>query len=160
MHLAEQMEIIERVVTLQQRRKRSVEMRRRASRLARARKISRLRLAQGSQINRRSQKIAKGALRSRFAGSRGMKYQTLSPSDKILVDRQIDAKTKLIKKMVQRIAPRVKQADVRRLQAVRSHKRYTANIMPRGTIVNSVDYNDLFKQMFTEQLVYEQFNKI
>lgn len=160
MQLAEQMEIIERVVSLQQRRKRAQVMRRYSSRLARARAVKRFRLAQNPTINRRSQKIAKGALRARFAGARGASYSTLPTQDKILVDRQIDAKTKLIKKMVQRIQPRVKQADVRRLQAARSHKKYRANIMPRGTIVSSVDYNDLFKQMFTEQLNYEQFNKI
>lgn len=160
MHLAEQMEIIERVVSLQQRRKRSISMKRRSSRLSRARQISRLKLAQNPAISRRSKKIAKGALRARFAGARGINYSKLSAADKVLVDRQIDAKTKLIKAMVKRIIPRVKQADVKRLQAVRSHKKYTANIMPRGTIVNSVDYNELFKHMFTETLQLEQFNKI
>lgn len=160
MHLAESLELFERVVTLQQRRKRAQSMRRYSSRLARARKISRMRLAQNTQISRRSSKIAKSALRARFAGARGVKYQTLAPSDKVSVDRQIDAKTKLIKRMVQRIQPRVKQADVRRLQAVRSHKKYRSNVMPRGTIMNSVEYNDLFSQMFTEHLQVEQFNKI
>lgn len=160
MHLAEQIEIIERVITLQQRRKRAVNMKRRSSRLARARMISRMKLAQQPQLHRRSRSIAKSALRARFAGARGVKYQQLSPSDKILVDRQIDSKTKLIKKMVKRIEPRVKQADVRRLQAVRSHKRYKANVMPRGTIVSSVDYNELFKNTFTVQLQLEQFNRI
>lgn len=160
MHLAEQVEIFERVVSLQQRRKRAINMKRYASRLARARSLKRYRLAQNPQIQRRSQNIAKSALRARFAGARGASYSTLPTQDKILVDRQIDAKTKLIKKMVQRIKPRVKQADVRRLQAARAHKRYRANVMPRGTIVSSVEYNELFKQMFTEQLNVEQFNRI
>lgn len=160
MHLAEQMEIFERVISLQQRRKRSIEMRRRAPRLARARKISRLRLAQQKQISRRSRNIAKGALRARFAGPRGVKYQQLSPSDKVLVDRQIDSKTKLIKKMVKRIEPRVKQSEVKRLQAVRSHKKYRANVMPRGVIMNSVDYNELFRNTFSVSLQLEQFNKV
>lgn len=161
MSLAEQLDIIERVVTLQQRRKRALSMKRYKSRLGRARAIARVRPANTKQLAGRSKKAAKNILRRRFAGTRGVSYQQLAPSDKVSVDRQIDAKTKLIKRMVQRIMPRMKQSDMRRLQAVRSHKKYrSGTTVPSGALLNSVDYNLLFKEVFTEQLMFEQFNKL
>jgi len=128
--------IHERVVTLQQRRVRANQMRRQSSRLTRARAISRLKLATGKQLERRAHQAAKQNIRRRFAGSRGVEYHNLGPSDKVSVDRQIDAKVKNIQALVQRIIPRIKQADVKRLQAVRTGKAYRSGPL---TQFNSVE---------------------
>lgn len=150
--------ISERIVTLPQRRERALQMKRLASRLKVARNIARQRLAPEYIIKRRAKKTAKSMLRRRFAGGLGVKYQTLSPSDKVLVDKQIDNKVFLIKKLVQRIVPRIKQAEVRRFEGVKSGKFVKPHPMP---LMMSMDVNDLFKMSFDKSIdSYKMFEQI
>jgi hypothetical protein len=145
--------IHERVVTLQQRRVRANQMRRQSSRLTRARAISRLKLATGKQLERRAHQAAKQNIRRRFAGSRGVEYHNLGPSDKVSVDRQIDAKVRSIQALVQRIIPRIKQADVKRLQAVRTGKAYRSGPLPQFNSVelSISEFNKLYEMVFNTE---------
>jgi hypothetical protein len=110
----------ERVVMLAQRRKRASLMRRVQSKLKRRKELSRSKLHSQSQLSQKSSRIAKSMLRKRFAGGQGANYQHLSPSNKIQVDKIVDKKAILIRSMAKRMIPRLRSADVKRLQAVRS----------------------------------------
>ena len=110
----------ERVVELAQRRKRASLMRRVQAKLRRRKELSRSKLHSQTQLSQKSSRIAKSILRKRFAGGQGANYQHLSPSNKIQVDKIVDKKAILIRSMAKRMIPRLRSADVKRLQAVRS----------------------------------------
>ena len=110
----------ERVVDLAQRRRRASLMRRVHAKLERRKEITGQRLHTPQQLTQSAEKIAKNILRRRFAGARGAEYQVLAPSDKVQVDRIVDKKALLIKSMVAKMMPRIRSADVKRLQAKRS----------------------------------------
>jgi hypothetical protein len=110
----------ERVIMLAQRSKRASLMRRVQSKLKRRKELSRSKLHSQSQLSQKSSRIAKSMLRKRFAGSQGAAYAHLSPSNKIQVDKIVDKKALLIRSMAKKLIPRLRSADVKRLQAVRS----------------------------------------
>lgn len=114
--------LIERVVSMMQRRKRALQMKRRKPRIVRARNIKKTRLATQDQLMRRAMRMAKTMLRKRAAGARGAGYNKLSPAQKMNIDRQIEPKTKNIKAMATRLMPRIKAGEMKRLNAVRGHK--------------------------------------
>lgn len=149
LNVNESFEIFERVVSLQQRRKRSVQMKRMSSRLARARKISRMRQASPEQLKRRAYQTAKQNIRRRFAGFKGAEYQEIGTSDKIMVDKLIDPKVKNIKNIVKRIMPRVRQADVKRLQAFRAGKQYVKGPLPQfnSYSIDQEKFNQLYEMV-------------
>lgn len=152
MKLNEEFELFERVISLQQRRARGVIMRRMKSRLTRARQISRVRAATPQQLERRAYKQAKQNIRRRFAGQRGVEYQTLGPSGKVAVDQIIDPKVANIKAMVKRLLPRVKQSDFKRLNAVRAGKAYHSSMTQFNSVELDMDkFNKLYESVFKEQ---------
>jgi hypothetical protein len=114
--------LIERVVSMMQRRKRALQMKRSKPRITRARNIKRTRLATQDQLMRRAMRMAKTMLRKRAAGARGANYNNLSPAQKMNIDRQIEPRTKNIKAIATRLMPRVKAGEMKRLNAVRTHK--------------------------------------
>lgn len=162
MHIAESVELIERIISLQQRRKRAQTMKRYSSKLARTRALARKRMARAGNIEQRTKRVAKSIIRTRFGGSRGQNYKNLTAADKMAVDRQINNKLTWAPVMQKRLKPKVRQAEVRRLQAALTHKKYVNTLVPKPKkyIKNSVEFNDLFKQYFTEDLQLEQFNRI
>lgn len=109
---------VDEAVGLQARVKRAQTMKRYKTKLARSREISRKRLAGKPQLSRRSLKKAKDILRARFAGQRGANYATLAPQDKIAVDKMLDKRKALIKKVADRIYNHVKQDELHRFVAV------------------------------------------
>jgi hypothetical protein len=114
--------LIERVVSIIQRRKRALQMRRSKPRIVRARNIKKTRLATQDQLMRRAMRMAKTMLRKRAAGARGANYNNLSPAQKMNIDRQIEPRAKNIKAIATRLMPRVKAGEMKRLNAVRTHK--------------------------------------
>lgn len=128
MHIAEEMEaelasedlLNEAVLNLQQRQKRKIIMRKYKAKLIRARKIAAGRMANKQKLMVRAQKMARDVARMKFAGERGVKYHELGPSDKIAVDKLIDKKGALIKRIASRLLPIVQRKEVQRLQSFRS----------------------------------------
>lgn len=114
--------INERVMTLMQRRKAGLKMRRLKFKIARARKIKRKRMATMDMLQRRARRQARTFIRKRIAGKQGAQYNTLSASQKINIDKRVAKKQAFIKKLAQRLLPRVKQAELVRLRNVRSKK--------------------------------------
>lgn len=142
--------LIERVVSLMQRRKRALQMKRRKPRIVRARNIKKTRLATQDQLMRRAMRMAKTLLRKRAAGARGTNYSKLSSAQKMNIDRLIEPRTKNIKAMATRMMPRVKAGEMRRLNAVRSHK------STKGVYGNIQNLTQSYQPVFYSKLLGEK----
>jgi hypothetical protein len=114
--------IEERVLTLLQRRKAGLKMRRLKFRIARARKLKRKRMATLPMLQRRARRQARNFVRRRVAGKQGANYIDLSPSQKIQIDKRVEKKQAFINKMAMRLLPKVKQAELIRLRRARTRK--------------------------------------
>lgn len=140
----------EAVLTLQQRRKRGMAARRNKEKLKRARERARRRLAPKKNIDQRAMKLARAMVRKRFAGARGVNYNQLTPSEKIQVDKLLDSpeKAKLIKKLAQRLIPKVKQAEQKRLQSFMQGSALQNHGKPEGHHTMNEQLNSLFSEYF------------
>ena len=114
--------INERVLTMLQRRKAGLKMRRLRFRIARARKLKRKRMATTDMLTRRARRQARNFIRKRIAGKQGGNYAALSPSQKIQIDKRVEKKAAFINKLAKRLLPKVKQAELARLRSARSKK--------------------------------------
>ena len=114
--------INERVLTLMQRRKAGLKMRRLKFKIARARRIKRKRMATRDMLQRRARRQARNFIRKRIAGKQGARYVDLSPSQKIQIDKRVQKKAAFINKLAMRLLPRVKQAELVRLRRARTKK--------------------------------------
>ena len=116
--------------SVQTRIKRSITMKRYKNKIQRAKQIARKRLAGKKQISRRSLKQAKDLLRKRFAGQRGAKYHSLSRQDKVAVDKMLDKRKALIKKVAGKIYNPVKQNELRRFTGAMTGKAAQRSSIP------------------------------
>lgn len=114
--------INERVMTLLQRRKAALKMRRLRFRIARARKLKKKRMATTDMLTRRARRQARSFIRKRIAGKQGGDYANLSPSQKIQIDKRVEKKAAFISKLAKRLLPKVKQAELARLRSARKQK--------------------------------------
>jgi len=114
--------INERVMTLLQRRKAALKMRRLRFRIARARKLKKKRMATTDMLTRRARRQARSFIRKRIAGKQGGNYANLSPSQKIQIDKRVEKKAAFITKLAKRLLPKVKQAELARLRSARKQK--------------------------------------
>lgn len=112
-------QIVEKVMSIAQRRKRAQQLRRIEPKLVRQRAIKRKRLAGENVIYARAQKLARKMFRIKFAGQQGAHYQSLSPSQKVEIDRLIDEKGKAIKRLAIRLVPIVRLAEYKRFEALK-----------------------------------------
>lgn len=129
-------DLIEKVLTLQQRRMRSANLRRMKQKLMKAKELGRKRLAPERILQKRSRVMAKALVRRRFAGQRGAEYVNLAPSDKIAVDKIVDKKVLLVRKLAQRIYPIVKRKEIERVKNL-----YSTKVFPTNTINTPVPLN-------------------
>lgn len=116
MKISEEMDLDEAVLSIAQRRKRAMTMRKYKSKIAAARKRMAKRLATKEKLKARAEKAARNVLRKKFAGEKGANYAELSPSEKILVDKRIEGKKGAIRAIAKRLMPKVIQADREKLK--------------------------------------------
>lgn len=107
----------ETVLNVQQRMKRGLIMRRNKPKMERMKELSKKRPASNDKIKKRAYAQARQIVRTRYAGKYGANYENLSTSEKIAIDRAIDKKQALIKKLALRLIPKVKRADQQRLSS-------------------------------------------
>ena len=110
----------EAVLNLQQRLKRRTIMRQYKTKIAAAKERAERKMADQPHLKARAEKAARNVARKRFAGQRGVQYQELSPSDKISVDKLIDKKGALIKRIASRLLPVIRKKEIQRLASFRS----------------------------------------
>lgn len=144
-------DIDETVLTIPQRMKRAQHMRAREPRLERAREIAKSKPANADKIRRRAFAQARQIVRTRYAGKYGGNYADLSPSEKIAIDKAIDKKQALIKKLAMRLIPKMKRKDQQRLASF-LHGAPLKNI-PTKTEETMKTLNDLFTEEFKKKKV-------
>lgn len=109
-------------LTIQQRMKIGRRMKRLAPKLVRARKRAAKKMASTEKLMKRAQKAAIKLARKKVAGKKGLAYAKLSPSEKISVDKMVSKRytSDRIKKIAKKLMPKVRKAEVKRLQLARS----------------------------------------
>jgi hypothetical protein len=143
----------EMVLNQQQRRKRAISIRRHKAKMTRARELAVKRSARGKNITKRSQKLARRAIRKRVAGKMGANYQMLPTSSKMAVDRLTQNKVLAIRKLAKRLVPFVKQAESKRLIAGKRAPSYALR-----PISASTEY-DMDKLMMVAEQAYNFYEK-
>ena len=102
------------VLTVAQRRKRAMTMRRFKSRLSAARKRAKRRKASPEKLKARARKKARNLLKKRF--TQGKNYGDMSAGEKAVVDKKLSRiSPAVINRMAQRQLPVVRKAEVQRL---------------------------------------------
>ena len=144
----------EAIMTMSQRLKRARQMKRMAPRFKNLRKIKAKRMADPARLIQRAQKQAKNIIRKRMAGEKGAKYNTLSVSAKIAIDKLTLTKAPAIKMLAKRLLPKVRQAEMQRLKQARSSKKESYDILSFNGLnedVTQKQINDLEK--FADRLL-------
>ena len=118
----EYLEEVRKPLSVQQRMAIGRRMKRLAPRMARMRKIRKMRMADRPRLERRARKAAIKLLRKRFAGKQGANYASLAPGAKMQVDRIIQKKMAMVGKIAKRLLPKVRKGEMERLKSMRSSK--------------------------------------
>jgi protein-tyrosine-phosphatase len=122
MKLAEELEaegilyLDEAVLSVAQRRKKALAAKRYKSRLSFARKRQSKRMASTKRIAKRSARAAIRLMRRRLAGKKGLNYSNLSAGEKSAIDKRVQARKGVLKKLAKRLAPKVRRAEIARLR--------------------------------------------
>ena len=120
MKIAEEMELDEAVLSFAQRRKRAMTLRRIAPRLKTARLRLAKRMASTDKLKKRARKQAIQIIRKKVAGQKGASYASLSPGEKIQIDKRVESRKGSIAKIAQKILAKVRKAEVARLRQATS----------------------------------------
>ena len=153
MKIAEMMEEIEltEIMTLQQRRQRSMTMRKYKSKIAAARKRMKKKKASMSKLRGRARKAAIKIIRKKVAGKKGINYAKLSPGEKIMVDKKVAKKRAAIDKIAKRLLPTVRKAEMQRLSNLGKTKKESFDLDQEFDLfLESVDINESFETFFEE----------
>ena len=140
-------ESVDEALTVSQRLKRARLMKRLAPKIARARNIRKKRMADATRLLKRSRKQAKNVLRKKFAGKSGENYANLSYSQKMTVDKLVDKHSAKIEKLAKRLLPKIRKAEIARVQAARSSK--NESIIVESTVQMEKN-TKRFKELFNE----------
>lgn len=104
----------EKPLTPQQRIQRGRIMKRLAPKIAMKRKIAAKKKANPEKLKTRAMKQARDAVRAKFV--KGKSYQELSYSEKIQLDKKVEKKQALIKKIAKKLLPKIKKAEAERVK--------------------------------------------
>ena len=117
--------LIEKPLTPQQRIKRARVMKRLAPKIKMKRKIAMKKKASLDTIKKRAEKKAKDIVRQKFSKD---KYNTLSYAEKIQVDKKVELKKGLIKKIAKKLIPQMKRAEAERLKQLKNKSEATVSL--------------------------------
>lgn len=151
--------LLEKVVSLVQRRKRAISMRRREPKMERRRQILKTRLASKEKLMQRAMRMAKQLLRRKMAGSRGSQYQYLGPTERLNIDKMIEPRAKAIKKIAMRLLPRVQSGERKRLSAVHAGKS-TKGVYNTSTNIVSHYEPNIKSNLIGEKISKEDLNHL
>ena len=121
MGITEEMSLQE-VLTLQQRMKRRVAMRRVKAKIKRGRRIAQRKLANPEKLKVRSSRKARELIRARLSGNKGKNYKDLPIAARIAIDKKVEKKKKIITRIAKRMLPQVRRDEVQRLKKFRQNQ--------------------------------------
>jgi nicotinic acid mononucleotide adenylyltransferase len=119
MKIAEMLELDE-ALTIQQRRMRAITMRKYKSKIAQGRRRMAKKAASMDKLKLRARKAAIKIIRKKVAGKKGEKYNSLSPSEKMLIDKRVATKKSAIDRIAKKLLPKVRKADLAKLSGKKS----------------------------------------
>ena len=141
-------------LTLLQRRRRGILMKRYRNKIRIARARVARRMADKGRLQIRSRRAARRILRQRLAGPKGKSYNSLSPSEKMIIDKRVSQRSHIIGKIARRLLPRVKRAEMERLRRLRSgaaKKKTPMRKAGRSAASESINLNIKFENYIAEQ---------
>jgi len=139
MKIAEMLELDE-ALTIQQRRMRAITMRKFKSKIAQGRRRMAKKAATIDKLKSRARKAAIKIIRKKVAGKKGEKYETLSPSEKMLIDKRVAKKKSAIDRIAKKLLPQVRKADLAKLSGKKSANEEFESFL----------FNEEFAQLFEE----------
>ena len=107
------------VLNITQRLAKSRVMKRIGKKLARARKIASKKMKGAKKLAQMAQKAAIKKMRQKLGGQKGASYASLSPSDKMNIDKKVEKKKSIIAKMAKRLLPQVRKDAMARVAQAR-----------------------------------------
>jgi len=116
--LREQVDLGE-VLSRQARIKKALILRRFKHKIQRRRKMLRKKLATKEMLHKRSRRHAIKLVRKRFMGKKGEMYDKLGMADKIIIDKKVATKRKIIDRIAARLMPKIRKAELIRLRTLR-----------------------------------------
>lgn len=155
MGLNEEVQIDEKkALTVAQRQVRARHMRTQEPKLHRKRELAQRKIAGKEQLQRRSMAAAREIVKRRFSAKKGVRYQELTTSEKIAVDRAVEKKAGLIKKIASRLIPKIRQAEYARFKSFTSGAPMQSMHSQPATIAASYEpsaLDKLFEQFFSKE---------
>jgi hypothetical protein len=118
--------LVEKPLTPSQRMARSRMMKRLAPRIKAKRKIAMKKKASPEKIKSRAEKKAREIVRQKFL-AKGQNYATLSFAQKIQLDKKVEKKKALIKKIAKKLIPKIKKQEAERIQSLNKNPEATAS---------------------------------
>ena len=109
-----------KALTLVQRQRRARILRAKEPKMQRAKEVSKHKLASDEKLKARAIVKARNIVKMRFAARKGTPYTELTTSEKIQVDKVVDKKVKLIRRLAARLLPSLRKAEVNRLASFQS----------------------------------------
>jgi hypothetical protein len=109
--------LIEKPLTPRQRIQRGRLMKRLAPKMAMKRKISAKKKANPEKIKKRAEKQAKDIIRKKLA--KDQDYNKMSYAAKIALDKKVEKKKALIKKLSKKLIPKVKKDELERIKKLK-----------------------------------------
>ena len=104
-----------KALTLVQRQRRARILRAKEPKMQRAKEVAQHKLASDQKLKARAVVKARNIVKMRFAARKGTPYTELTTSEKIQVDKVVDKKVGLIRKLATRLLPSLRKAEVNRL---------------------------------------------
>jgi len=115
-------EFLDEALSLTQRRRKAMVMRRFRPKLKRMKRWISIKKAPEKNIQQRARKAAIRAVRKRVAGRKGEQYSSLSAADKSLIDKRVKQRQHIVDRLAKRLLPTTRKAELVRLTKMRSKK--------------------------------------
>ena len=122
MKIAEMMEeddALSEAMNMQQRRARSLIMRKYKGKIAMGRKRMAKKAATMDKLKSRARKAAIKIIRKKIAGKKGANYAKLGAGEKMMIDKRVEKKKTAIDKIAKRLLPMVRKADLAKRSKVK-----------------------------------------
>jgi hypothetical protein len=113
--------------------------------MARKRAMAMKRKAGTKQLELRARKAAIMILRKKVAGPKGAKYATLSPAEKMGIDKRVAKKMPMVGKIAKKLLPIIRKKEIARFDALNKKEEFT------GT---TLDINEEFTNYMFEQFMH------
>ena len=139
--IAEELELDEAVLSLQQRRQRALTMRRFKSKLAAARKRMARRISSKAKLQKKARKKAIQLIRKKVAGAKGVDYSKLNPAEKMMIDKRVAKRSGAIERIAKKMLPLVRKADIARVSGRKLNEEFET-LFEKTTVRQDPDIKD------------------